>query len=91
MAKLDRILASVDWEKKYPLAQVKMLPKVVSDHNPLKIHFGEGGGGCVEITSLGLKNGGCGRRGSRMWLGKSGIQGHHILTLWRPGSSRLGF
>jgi hypothetical protein len=41
MALLDRILASVDWEAKYPLSQVLVLPKGVSDHNPLVIKFGE--------------------------------------------------
>jgi hypothetical protein len=41
MATLDRILASVQWEAKYPLARVKILPKEVSDHNPLLITFGE--------------------------------------------------
>jgi hypothetical protein len=37
MATLDRILASVEWKSKYPLAQVTMLSKGVSDHNPLLI------------------------------------------------------
>jgi exonuclease III len=43
MAKLDRILCSVDWDSKYPLAQVKFLPKGVSDHNPMGIDFGNRG------------------------------------------------
>jgi hypothetical protein len=38
---LDRILVSVDWEAKFPLAQVVMLPRGTSDHNPLKISFGD--------------------------------------------------
>jgi hypothetical protein len=41
MAKLDRILVSIEWDIKYPLAQVTMLPKGVSNHKPLKITFGE--------------------------------------------------
>jgi hypothetical protein len=41
MAKLDKILVFVEWDNKYPLAQVTMLPRGVSDHNPLKITFGE--------------------------------------------------
>jgi hypothetical protein len=40
LAKLDRILASVEWDSKYPLARVTMLSKEVSDHNPLRIDFG---------------------------------------------------
>jgi hypothetical protein len=41
MSTLDRVLASVQWDAKYPLARVKTLPKGVSDHNPLLITFGE--------------------------------------------------
>jgi hypothetical protein len=41
MVTLDRILAYVQWEAKYPLVRVKILPKGVSDHNPLLITFGE--------------------------------------------------
>jgi hypothetical protein len=43
MATLDRTLASVEWEHKYPLAQVTMLSKGVNDHNPLLIKIGEQG------------------------------------------------
>jgi hypothetical protein len=41
MAKLDRILASMDWDAKHPLSKVLVLPKGISDHNPLVIKFGE--------------------------------------------------
>jgi hypothetical protein len=41
MATLDRILASVDWDAKHPLAKVTILPKGVCDHNPLIIKFGD--------------------------------------------------
>jgi hypothetical protein len=40
MAVLDRVLVSVDWEARYPLA-ITMLPKGVSDHNPIRLSFGE--------------------------------------------------
>jgi hypothetical protein len=40
MAKLDRVLASVCWDSKYPLSNVRMLPKGCSDHNPLRVSFG---------------------------------------------------
>jgi hypothetical protein len=33
MAKLDRVLGSVEWESRYPLERVTLLPKGVSDHN----------------------------------------------------------
>jgi hypothetical protein len=42
MAKLDRVLVSVDWENKNPLAKVTVLPKGVSDHSPVLIDFGGG-------------------------------------------------
>jgi hypothetical protein len=41
MTTLDRILMTTHWEAKYPLARTFMLPKGVSDHNPLMITFGE--------------------------------------------------
>jgi hypothetical protein len=41
MAVLDRILVNVDWESKFPLAKVKVMPKDCSDHNPLMVDFGE--------------------------------------------------
>jgi hypothetical protein len=40
MAKIDRIFVSVDWDNKYPLARMIVLPKEVSDHNALLIEFG---------------------------------------------------
>jgi endonuclease/exonuclease/phosphatase family metal-dependent hydrolase len=33
--KLDRILASVDWENKFPLVSVRALTRTGSDHTPL--------------------------------------------------------
>jgi endonuclease/exonuclease/phosphatase family metal-dependent hydrolase len=40
LATLDRVLVSIGWDAKYPLARVKILPKGSSDHNPLAITFG---------------------------------------------------
>jgi exonuclease III len=40
MARLNRFLASVDWDLKYPLSRLVILPKSVSDHNPVQITFG---------------------------------------------------
>jgi endonuclease/exonuclease/phosphatase family metal-dependent hydrolase len=39
--KLDRILASVEWEKKYPLVTVRSLTRTCSDHTPLLLDLGE--------------------------------------------------
>jgi hypothetical protein len=39
--KLDRILASVEWEKEYPLVFVRTLTRTGSDHTPLLIDSGE--------------------------------------------------
>jgi hypothetical protein len=39
MTKLDRVLTSVDWENKNPLAKVTVLPKGVNDPNPVLIDF----------------------------------------------------
>jgi hypothetical protein len=35
------VLASVEWESKFPLANMMVLPKSISDHNPLRVVFGE--------------------------------------------------
>lgn len=34
MARLDRIFVSTDWETHFPLARVKALDRLPSDHNP---------------------------------------------------------
>jgi endonuclease/exonuclease/phosphatase family metal-dependent hydrolase len=39
--KIDRILASVDWENKFPLVSVRALTRTGSDHTPLLIDSGE--------------------------------------------------
>jgi endonuclease/exonuclease/phosphatase family metal-dependent hydrolase len=38
--KLDRILASVDWEQKFPLVSVRVLTHSGSDHTPLLLDSG---------------------------------------------------
>jgi hypothetical protein len=39
--KLDRILASVEWENKFPLVSVRALTRSGSDHTPFLIDSGE--------------------------------------------------
>jgi hypothetical protein len=39
--KLDRVLASVEWEQKFPLVTVRALTRTGSDHTPLLIDSGE--------------------------------------------------
>jgi hypothetical protein len=40
-AKLDRVLATTEWEEKYPLTTVQALPRVISDHTSLLLISGE--------------------------------------------------
>jgi hypothetical protein len=40
MAKLERVLASVNWDIKYPMTKMEILVREVSDHNPIKLSFG---------------------------------------------------
>jgi hypothetical protein len=40
MARLDRFLATIEWDIKYPLAKLDVPPRSVSDHNPLQMTFG---------------------------------------------------
>ena len=47
--KLDRVLASVDWEQKFPLVTVQALTRGISDHTPLLVDSGA-------PTHLGNKN-----------------------------------
>jgi hypothetical protein len=44
MATLDRVLVTTHWDAKYPLFMTKILPRGVSDHNPVMITFGEKAG-----------------------------------------------
>lgn len=37
--KLDRILVSIDWERKFPLFSVKALTRDIPDHTPLLLHI----------------------------------------------------
>jgi exonuclease III len=39
--KLDRVLASVEWENKFPLVSVQALTRAGSDHTPLLLDLGE--------------------------------------------------
>ncbi|XP_073355099.1 uncharacterized protein [Aegilops tauschii subsp. strangulata] len=39
--KLDRVLASVEWEQKFPLVTVQALSRGISDHTPLFVDSGE--------------------------------------------------
>jgi endonuclease/exonuclease/phosphatase family metal-dependent hydrolase len=39
--KLDRILATVEWEQKFPLVSVRVLTRSGSDHTPLLLDSGE--------------------------------------------------
>jgi hypothetical protein len=38
--KLDRVLASVEWEQKFPLVSVRALTRAGSDHTPLLLDSG---------------------------------------------------
>lgn len=40
MEKLDRILVNKEWEDLFPQANVKRLPREISDHNPLIVSTG---------------------------------------------------
>ena len=39
--KLDRVLASVEWEQKYPLVSVHAMQMAISDHTPLLVDSGD--------------------------------------------------
>ena len=47
--KMDRVLASVDWEQKFPYVPVQALTRGISNHTPLFLDSGE-------ATHLGNKN-----------------------------------
>jgi hypothetical protein len=38
---LNRALVNVEWNSRYPLSNLKILPREISDHNPIRISFGE--------------------------------------------------
>jgi hypothetical protein len=41
MEVLDTTMVNVEWDSKYPLANSKIMPRETSDHNPIRISFGE--------------------------------------------------
>jgi hypothetical protein len=41
LAKLDRVFASTEWERAFPLVRVSALPKEISDNTPLLVDFGD--------------------------------------------------
>jgi hypothetical protein len=41
MAVLDRVFGNVEWDSIYPLTSMRILPRETSDHNPLKVCFGD--------------------------------------------------
>jgi hypothetical protein len=85
MAKLDRVLASVSWDSKYPLSNVRMLPKGCSDHNPLRVSFG-----VRASLFLDLKNGGLKCLNLGRWLGKPGTLSARRLTRCKFDNVKLG-
>jgi hypothetical protein len=38
---LDRAMIIVEWDSRYPLSSLKILPRKIGDHNPIMLCFGE--------------------------------------------------
>jgi hypothetical protein len=53
MSRIDRILVSADWEEKYPDVVQKLMPKPISDYNPIML---EAGGMARGKTSFKFEN-----------------------------------
>jgi hypothetical protein len=57
MARIDRVFLSTDLEATFPLARVKALDRIPSDHNPLLVDLGDNM--FYVKKGLDLRNGGC--------------------------------
>jgi hypothetical protein len=87
MDTLDTIMLTTHWKSKYPLAKTSMLPKGISDHNPLMITFGEILG---VILFLGLKSGDWKWKVLKTWWKTLGVEIAPYLTLLINDNSRWG-
>ena len=82
--KLDRILASVEWEQKFPLVSVRTLTRTGSDHTPLLLDSGNHAHiGISHISRLNSR--GLLMRGSTRWLQPNGLQLLEGTLLLRDG------
>ena len=83
--KLDRVLATVDWEQKFPLVTVRALSRTESDHTPLLIDSGEqahlGNSALFSFELAWLKEEGFFEMVSKEW--RAHVKGSTPLEVWQ--------
>jgi hypothetical protein len=83
--KLDRILASVEWEQKFTLVSVRALTRSGSDHTPLILDSGDqafiGNKSTYSFELAWLKMEGFYKMVSQQWASVS--QGDNPMELWQ--------
>jgi hypothetical protein len=79
---LDRVLASISWEQKFPLVTVRALTRAGSDHTPLLVNSGEQAHRGNKAFFFHSNYHGCVRKDFLIWWLQCGTRYLTVITPW---------